>query len=87
MENETRTAVVQKVVSGKHGPYVVAQSEDLGTITFSLDESVWNEVRLPEKGNFVVLSEITKKRAGWRASHGRFFRPSDQKTENRTEKK
>ncbi len=72
-------AVVQEVVSdGKHGPYAVVRHLTLGRITFSLQPPVWTEKDWPEEGNVVVLSEIRKKRAGWRASFGRFFRPSDQ---------
>jgi hypothetical protein len=79
MAKTTYTAVVEKTISdGKHGSYAVASSEDLGTITFSLDPSVWQEEDWPEGGNVVVLSKVRKKRAGWRAHSGRFFQPSDE---------
>lgn len=72
-------AVVQTIVSGgKHGPYAVARSEELGLITFSLDSKVWQESDWPEPGTCVVLSQVRKKRAGWRAQHGRFFEPADE---------
>ena len=78
MANEKYTVVVEKVVTnGKHGPYAVGSSEELGLITFSLQAPVWNETDHPEGGSIVILSGITKKRAGWRANHGRFLRPSD----------
>ncbi|KKR45941.1 MAG: hypothetical protein A3G47_00995 [Candidatus Zambryskibacteria bacterium RIFCSPLOWO2_12_FULL_39_45] len=87
MENESYTAVVQKVMdNGKHGPYVVATNEKIGTITFSLEPLVWQEKGRPERGNIVVLSEIRKKRAGWRANSGRFFRPSDEQSETKHSK-
>ena len=74
-------AVVEKIIpSGKHGPYAVARHEDeaIGVITFSLDAKVWQEKQYPEPGTIVVLSEVCKKRAGWRAMNGRFLKPSDQ---------
>lgn len=72
-------AVVEKVYAdGPHGPYVVASSTDLGSVTFSLDSTVWQEKDKPEPGMYVMLSQIRKKRAGWRANHGRFVTPSDE---------
>lgn len=80
MKDESYNAIVQRIfLDGKHGPYVVASHEDLGDITFSLVPPVWEETDLPEHGTVVVLSTIRRKRAGWRAYSGRFFRPSDQK--------
>ncbi|MDD2913592.1 MAG: hypothetical protein PHS29_03085 [Candidatus Pacebacteria bacterium] len=71
-------AIVEKIViNGHHGPYAVARSEDLGLVTFSLDEKVWQEKDFPEPGILVILSDIRKKRAGWRAYSGRFFQPYD----------
>jgi len=84
--NRSYHAIVQKVVSGKHGPYAVARSEELGFITFSLDAKVWREGDLPEPGTCVVLSEVRKKRAGWRAMSARFFEPADEE-EQKKEKK
>jgi hypothetical protein len=72
-------AFVEKIVfGGKHGPYAVARSQVLGTVTFSMNEKVWQEKDWPELGTCVVLSQVRKKRAGWRAQHGRFFEPSDE---------
>ena len=77
--NEEVHAVVQKVCpDGKHGPYATATEERLGSITFSLDGSVWNEEGAPELGEIVVLSKLRKKRAGWKAMCGRRYRPSDE---------
>jgi hypothetical protein len=74
-------AIVQKVFQdGQHGPYAKASTKTLGTITFSLEPPVWEEKRFPEEGTYVILSGLTKKRAGWRADAGRFFRPSDEQT-------
>lgn len=81
MSNEVFVAVVQKVImDGKHGPYAKATEDNLGTITFSLDGSVWQEMTLPEKGDVVVLEDVRRKHAGWRANSSRFFRPSDKQT-------
>ena len=72
-------AVVEKIIpNGQHGPYAVARSDELGSITFSLDNSVWQEQGLPESGTYVVLSQMRKVRAGWRANSGRFMKPSDE---------
>ena len=74
-------ATVQKVIeNGRHGPFVVAISDNLkGSVTFSLREPGWSEKRWPEPGDVVVIEDVYKKRAGWRAKNARFFRPSDQK--------
>ncbi|MBO06229.1 MAG: hypothetical protein QF745_11140 [Planctomycetota bacterium] len=70
-------AIVEKVVvEGRHGPYAVARSGEL-VFTFSLKTPTWSEEDLPEEGTFVVLSRVTKKRAGWRANRARFLKPSD----------
>ena len=79
MDDKCYIAVVEKTIrDGKHGPYAVASSDDIGTITFSLEPPVWEEKDWPEGGTMVVLSEIRKKRAGWRANRGRFLQPSDE---------
>ena len=77
--NEHYVGTIQKVVKeGRHGPYAVARCEELGSVTFSLKPPVWPENNWPEPGTIVVLGEIIRKRAGWRAQHGRFLRPSDE---------
>lgn len=78
--DDTVTAVVQKVIlNGKHGPYAIATSEYIvGSITFSLEKGVWNEPCSPERGVVVMLSDLQKKRAGWRALNGRLFKPTDE---------
>lgn len=81
MENAENAiqAIVQGVVDGRHGPYAVATSEGIrGSITFSLEEAVWEEEMRPEKGSVVLLAELQKKRGGWRAMRARFLRPSDE---------
>jgi hypothetical protein len=76
-------AIVEKVIlGGKHGAYAVARCAALGLVTFSLDKPVWQEKKHPEPGTYVMLSELRKKRAGWRAEHGRFVKPSDPETSN-----
>lgn len=80
MEDSIR-AIVQTIVRGKHGSYVVATSDEInGSITFSLKKPFWEENNWPEKGTIVVLSELRKKRAGWRAMKARFFRPEDERS-------
>ena len=75
----TTQAIVQSVQNGRHGRYAIATSEEVaGSITFSLDPEVWQEQDEPERGMSVVLSDLRKKRAGWRAMSGRYFRPDDQ---------
>lgn len=79
-------AVVEKIIEGgRHGPYVVARSDELGSVTFSLDDPVWRESGRPEPGTCVMLSQIRKKRAGWRAYRGRFIGPSDERPSNSKE--
>lgn len=77
----TLTGVVEKIVpGGRHGPYAVASSESVkGSVTFSLDKPVWKEDRFPERGTFVILSDLVKKPSGWRAMKVRFFRPHDER--------
>lgn len=72
-------AIVQSVRDGPHGKFAIATCEGVeGSITFSLDKSVWQESDEPEPGSVVWLSDLRKKRAGWRAMCGRYLRPSDQ---------
>ena len=81
---ERYEAVVEKVIpNGNHGPYAVAKHEVLGLITFSLTQPVWKESHYPEGGSIVILSEINKKRAGWRANSGRFFKPFDEQPQTK----
>lgn len=73
-------AVVRAIVpKGKHGPFAIATSEKLdGSVTFSLEPTVWKEVEWPEEGMQVFLAKLRQKRAGWRAKLGRFWKPSDE---------
>lgn len=80
---ETIKAIIQKVIpDGKHGPFAVATADQLdGSVTFSLEPTVWIEADWPEQGMVVVLGKLRQKRAGWRAKEGRFFKPSDEQTQ------
>jgi len=75
--------MVDRVISAKskHGPHVIAKvprsKEIKGTITFSLNKSVWKEKRWPEPGTWVFLADIEERRAGWRALFARFWKPTD----------
>lgn len=76
--------VVQEIVKGKHGNYVVVTPDPKvgkirGSITFSLNNPCWKEQDLPEKGVLVVLSQLRMKKAGWRAKRARFYEPEDDK--------
>lgn len=75
----TIIVLVEKVVSGgNHGPFAVAKGgSKLGSITFSLNESVWEEEDWPEAGTYVLVSRLRKKRSGWRAMKARYLRPED----------
>ncbi|OGE94640.1 MAG: hypothetical protein A3B10_00610 [Candidatus Doudnabacteria bacterium RIFCSPLOWO2_01_FULL_44_21] len=78
-QDDRVVAVVQKVVEGRHGPYAVASSRLVkGPITFSLGKDVWQERRPPEEGTQVILEDVHKKSAGWRAEQARYYRPSDE---------
>ncbi len=80
---DTIKAIVQKVIrEGKHGPFAVATSDQLdGSVTFSLEPTVWTEDDWPEQGMVVILGKLIQKRAGWRAKEGRFFKPSDEQNQ------
>ncbi|MEQ1499810.1 MAG: hypothetical protein ABL917_00365 [Parcubacteria group bacterium] len=80
---DTIKAVVQKVIrEGKHGPFAVATSTQLdGSVTFSLEPTVWEESEWPEEGMMVFLGKLRQKRAGWRAKQGRFWKLSDEQTQ------
>lgn len=62
-------AVVQKVIrDGKHGPFVVATSDQLeGSVTLSFKPTVWEEKEWPEEGMIILLGKLIQKRAEWRA--------------------
>ena len=74
---EKRALVTKIIKDGPHGPYAVASSKELGSVTFSLDDKVWEEDEQPEPGTFVMLSRLIEKNAGWRARSARFANPDD----------
>lgn len=80
---DTIRAIVQQVIrEGKHGPFVVATSNQIdGSVTFSLEPTVWMEDEWPEEGMVVHLGKLRRKRAGWRAKEGRFWKLSDEQTQ------
>jgi hypothetical protein len=70
-------AVVQSVVNGFHGPYAIVSvisGEFEGSVTFGLQPPIWNESRPPSGGEFVVISDLSEKRNGWRANRAWFSR-------------
>lgn len=56
---EAVKAVVQKVFEkGPHGPYAVATAETLsGSVTFSLEPTVWQEGDWPEAGSVTAFQD------------------------------
>src|SRR4030042_5117372 len=77
-------AVVQMVVEGDRGPYAVATASDFeGSITFSLDPSVWQESIRPGRGPHVILSNRERKQAGWRANKVRLLKPEDEQASSK----
>jgi hypothetical protein len=77
-------AIVQRIIrNGNHGSYVVATSEEVsGSVTFSLEPTVWQEEESPEEGMIVFLNKLRMKRAGWRAKEARFWKPCDEQKEH-----
>ncbi len=69
--------VVKTDLAVPHGAYAVARDDTLGLVTFSLDKNVWQEDSIPTEGEYVVMSDIRKKRNGWRACNCRYLRPED----------
>jgi hypothetical protein len=83
-EMEHIIAIVQGILIGAHGEFVVTTARGIpGSITFSLSPDVWHEESRPQQGIKVVVSDLRKKRAGWRAYHARYMRPSDQQQPKR----
>ena len=82
MDEEKVLGVVARVVrKGKHGPYAISYAKNSAIrealVTFSLAVPCWVESTIPERGVLVVLTDITKKRAGWRAGSARYVRVAD----------
>jgi len=72
-------ALVEKIFNtGPHGPYAVARNDVLHSVTFSLTPDVWQEKDYPDAGLYVILSQIRRTRAGWRAKSARYLTPSDE---------
>jgi hypothetical protein len=80
MTKEYRVVVEKVVKKGPHGSYAVAKLEGSGSVTFSLSGDTWGESSEPEKGVFVVIGELVRKRSGWRALKARYLRPEDEQT-------
>lgn len=76
--NHFRAMVERIYPQGRHGPYAVARSEELGSVTFSLEKPTWRAKDWPDAGTMVVLSNLRRKRAGWRAGLARYVTPSDE---------
>ncbi len=83
-KNTLIEAVVERVVRGQHGRFVVTIAKGFtNSVTFSLIDGVWQEDEDPEPGICVILSDIRKKHVRnydqWRAYKARFFRIEDEK--------
>lgn len=75
----TFRSVVERIYrEGRHGPYAVARSDELGSVTFSLEKPTWQAKDWPDAGTLVILSNLRRKRAGWRAGRARYVTPSDE---------
>ena len=74
-------AIVRKVVQkSPGGSFAVATPVDrpdiVGSVTFSLEPTVWDHPdKLPEAGSVVLLGKLRRKPAGWRAKEARFWEP------------
>ncbi len=72
-------AIVRNVVlSGPHGPYAIATAVDRpdigGSITFSLEPTVWDHGKTwPKAGDAVLVGKLRFKGAGWRSKEARFW--------------
>lgn len=71
-EKTVLATVISINPKGRHGPYAVAihkqqEGEEAISITFSLDEEVWQEDSLPQDGEMVRLSNLRLMNRGWRA--------------------
>jgi hypothetical protein len=77
--DEKYLAVVRDIIeNGQYGAYGVAVSAQIrGTITFSLSPEVWQNKVKPQPGFEILVWDIVKKPAGWRALQARLFKPSD----------
>jgi len=72
--------IVEVVVTTKGGNnrYARATVANIGVVTFSLQPPVWQEdMPSPERGTYVVMSNIYRKKGGWRAERCRLLRPGD----------
>ena len=71
---------VEAQVTGKtpKGDIVFAKAESYGTVTFKLSLDVWSGDGLPQKGEIVILEQITRFKRGWRALKARRFNLSDE---------
>ena len=59
MSDEYIEAIVQKVFEqGPHGPYAIAKADGFeGSITFSLEPTVWQENEFPKPGDSKLLHD------------------------------
>lgn len=78
--DNVRAKVTKVDTDGRYGPFAIAVADGFnGSITFFLgDEDLWPEASKPDVGDFVLLSDLRKKQAGWRAMKARFFKPGDE---------
>lgn len=75
---------VTSVKKGKQGMYAIAVCDTVaGSVTFSLNASVWQEKKRRVRiGDKVVLKNLRRSSAGWRAMSVRLMRPEDEQSSN-----
>lgn len=60
--------------NGQHGPFAYAHCNEQNVdITFMLSADVWQGNSIPEIGDEVILWDLKKRHAGWRALGARFL--------------
>ena len=82
-----RATVVRVVRNGKR-PYVICNSEEIQgeSVTFGLNEEVWQENKQPAADDEVMLTELVRGKGGWRAMRARLLRVSDEKKQTKKKK-
>lgn len=95
LESDVVVAIVIDFDVGHEGPFVICRvigeyegfpnALPVGTsVTFSV--GVWKDNPMAGNGTHVLLDNLSRKQAGWRANEARYLRPRDQRAESREQK-